>query len=52
MTERQLRLLHAAELRRQHRHRAEYLVDANMASIGGRDAEQHRKNLNKLSKQP
>jgi len=45
LTERQILLYYEAELRRQRRQRAEFLVDANMAFAGGKDAEQHLKKL-------
>lgn len=38
-------MYYEAELRRQRRARAEFLMDANMAFAGGKDAEQHLKAL-------
>jgi len=45
MTQRQILLHYEAELRRQKHQRAQYLVDANLAFAGGKDAEQHLKAL-------
>lgn len=45
MTQRQILLHYEAELRRQTQMRARYLVDANMAFAGGKDAEAHLKSL-------
>lgn len=45
MTQRQILLHYEAELRRQRRERADHLMDANMAFVGGKDAEQYLKAL-------
>jgi hypothetical protein len=45
MTERQLLLLHEAEMRRQRRARAATLLDMNMAFNGGDSANKHYKSL-------
>jgi|JI7StandDraft_1071085.scaffolds.fasta_scaffold714894_1 hypothetical protein len=45
MTQRQILLHYEAELRRQRRERADRLVDINLAFAGGKEAEQHLKEL-------
>ncbi|SIP90137.1 hypothetical protein [Aquipseudomonas alcaligenes] len=45
MTQRQILLHYDAELRRQRRERADRLVDINLAFAGGKEAEQHLKEL-------
>jgi len=45
MTQRQILLYYEAELRRQRRERADRLVDINLAFAGGKEAEQHLKEL-------
>lgn len=45
MTQRQILMHYEAELRRQRRERADRLVDINLAFAGGKEAEQHLKEL-------